>query len=63
LASIPTSAFGVYIGPEYFGSGDIDPTQMILGFDPFLMNAGFVMGCGILGWLVGPTYCIRGRYI
>jgi hypothetical protein len=55
LASIPTSALGVYIGLEYFGSGDIDPTQMIFGFDPFLMNAAFVMGCGILGWLVGPT--------
>jgi hypothetical protein len=55
LASIPTSAAGVYIGLEYFGSGDIDPTQMILGFDPFMMNAAFVLGCGIFGWLVGPT--------
>jgi hypothetical protein len=55
LASIPTSAVGIYTGLSYFGLGEIDPTQTILGFDPFLMNAAFVFGCGIFGWLVGPT--------
>ena len=55
LASIPTSALGIYTGLSYFGSGEIDPTQTILGFDPFLMNAAFVLGCGVFGWLVGPT--------
>lgn len=55
LASIPTSAAGIYFGLEYFGSGEIDPTQTIMGFDPFIMHAAFVMGCGIFGWLVGPT--------
>ena len=55
LASIPASAAGVYGGLSYFGSGEIDPMQTILGFDPFLMNAAFVLGCGVFGWLVGPT--------
>lgn len=55
IASIPTSMLGIYGGVLYFGSGEIDPTQTILGFDPFIMNAAFVLGCGILGWLAGPT--------
>jgi hypothetical protein len=55
IASIPTSMLGIYGGLMYFGSGEIDPTQTILGFDPFMMNAAFVLGCGILGWLIGPT--------
>jgi import inner membrane translocase subunit TIM23 len=55
LAAVPSSALGIYIGFQYFGSEDIDPTQTIFGFDPFLMNSAFVLGCGLLGWLVGPT--------
>lgn len=55
LASIPTAAVGIYTGLSTFGLGEIDPAQTILGFDPFLMNAAFVFGCGIFGWLVGPT--------
>jgi hypothetical protein len=55
LASIPTSAAGFFSGLLYFGSGEIDPAQQILGFDPVVMNTAFVMGCGIFGWLVGPT--------
>jgi Mitochondrial import protein Pam17 len=55
IASIPSSMLGIYAGVQYFGSGEIDPTQTILGFDPILMNAAFVLGCGVLGWLVGPT--------
>jgi import inner membrane translocase subunit TIM23 len=46
---------GIYGGLQYFGTGEIDPTQTILGFDPFIMNGAFVFGCGILGWLAGPT--------
>ena len=55
IASIPSSMLGIYGGIKYFGSGEIDPTQTILGFDPILMNAAFVLGCGVLGWLIGPT--------
>jgi len=55
IASIPSSMLGIYAGVQYFGSGEIDPTQTILGFDPILMNAAFVLGCGVLGWLIGPT--------
>lgn len=54
-ASVPSSMLGIYGGLRYFGSGEIDPTQTILGFDPILMNAAFVLGCGVLGWLIGPT--------
>lgn len=55
IASFPTSLLGIYGGLQYFGTGEIDPTQTILGFDPFLMNAAYVVGCGLLGWLAGPT--------
>jgi hypothetical protein len=55
IASMPSSMLGIYAGVQYFGSGEIDPTQTILGFDPILMNAAFVLGCGLLGWLIGPT--------
>ena len=55
VSSVPSSMLGVYGGLQYFGSGEIDPTQTILGFDPILMNAAFVLGCGVLGWIIGPT--------
>ena len=55
IASFPGAVAGIYGGLTYFGTGEIDPTQPILGFDPFLMNAAFVLGCGLLGWLAGPT--------
>jgi hypothetical protein len=55
IASIPTSMLGICGGILYFGSEEIDPAQTILGFDPYFMNAAFVLGCGILGWLAGPT--------
>src|ERR1700726_3683430 len=38
LASIPTSGAGFFSGLLYFGSGEIDPAQQILGFDPVVMN-------------------------
>ena len=55
VASVPSSMLGIYGGLMYFGSGEIDPTQTILGFDPILMNTAFVLGCGLMGWLFGPT--------
>lgn len=55
IASVPSSILGIYGGVQYFGSGEIDPTQTILGFDPIMMNAIFVLGCGAMGWLIGPT--------
>jgi len=55
IASIPTAFLGIYGGLQYFGQGEIDPNTTILGFDPFFMNAAFVLGCGVLGWLMGPT--------
>jgi Mitochondrial import protein Pam17 len=55
IASVPSSMLGIYGGLQYFGSGEIDPTQTILGFDPIMMNSIFVLGCGLVGWLIGPT--------
>lgn len=55
FASIPSTALGLYGGFLYFGREVLDPTQTILTFDPFLMTGVFVLGCGLLGWLVGPT--------
>ena len=55
IASIPCAIGGLYGGLWYFGRGEIDPTQTIFGFDPLIMNVVFVAGCGLLGWLIGPT--------
>ena len=55
IASIPCSIGGFVGGLVYFGSSDIDPTQTILGMDPFIMTGVFVLGCGALGWLLGPS--------
>jgi len=55
LASIPCSILGLTGGVYYFGRTDLDPTQTIMGMDPFIMNTLFIIGCGALGWLVGPS--------
>jgi import inner membrane translocase subunit TIM23 len=51
---------GLVIGWEYISSVNIDPTQMIFGFDPLLaMGAGlfvFTGFCALLGPLLGNFF-------
>ena len=55
IGSASTSILGVFVGIQVFGMHEIDPTQTIWGFDPYVMNILFVLGCGVFGWLIGPT--------
>jgi hypothetical protein len=55
IASFPTAILGLYGGGLYFATQELDPTQTILGMDPYIMSVVFTAGCGLFGWLMGPT--------
>jgi len=55
IASIPASMLGLYAGWSYFGTQEIDAAQTIHGMDPLWVNAAFIAGCGLFGWLIGPS--------
>jgi len=46
---------GLYGGWSYFGTQEIDAAQTIHGMDPLWVNAAFIAGCGLFGWLIGPS--------
>lgn len=56
FASIPTAFAGFFGGISYFATQTLDPTQMVLGFDPIIAYGGATLACGFLGWLVGPIF-------
>ena len=53
-SSVPTSLLGFASGLLYFGSQEVDPTQVIFGMDPFMVYGIATVGCAAAGWLVGP---------
>jgi len=55
IASVPASMLGLYGGWSYFGTQEIDAAQTIHGMDPLWVNAAFIAGCGLFGWLIGPS--------
>jgi Mitochondrial import protein Pam17 len=55
IASFPTAILGLCGGGLYFATQELDPTQTILGMDPYIMSVVFTAGCGLFGWLMGPT--------
>ncbi|EJT51330.1 integral to membrane protein [Trichosporon asahii var. asahii CBS 8904] len=55
ITSIPTSLGGLIGGAMYFASKDVDPTQLIFGFDPYMVYGGATFACMAFGWLLGPT--------
>jgi hypothetical protein len=55
IASFPTAILGLCGGGLYFATQELDPTQTILGIDPYIMSVVFTAGCGLFGWLMGPT--------
>lgn len=54
ICSAATAVFGLMAGAQYFGHKEIDPTQLILGLDPFLLFGAATAACGAAGWLAGP---------
>ncbi|ODV96416.1 hypothetical protein PACTADRAFT_49768 [Pachysolen tannophilus NRRL Y-2460] len=53
-SSIFTALFGSTLSWGYISQIEIDPTEMILGFDPFMVMVLGMMSCTGLGYLLGP---------
>lgn len=49
-----TALLGCNISWAYLSNMEIDPTQMILGFDPLVVVSAGLMASGALGYLFGP---------
>ncbi|SCV01768.1 LAMI_0G13586g1_1 [Lachancea mirantina] len=61
LGSSIVSAFvGCNISWGYLSTMQIDPTQMIMGFDPLMVVSAALVASGALGYLFGPLF---GTYI
>lgn len=53
-SSIFTALMGCNISWGYLSNMQIDPTQMIFGFDPIVVISGALIASGALGYLFGP---------
>lgn len=53
-SSIFTAFLGTNISWIHLSTMEIDPTQMIFGFDPLLVISAGLMACGGVGYLLGP---------
>ncbi|CAB4254615.1 similar to Saccharomyces cerevisiae YKR065C PAM17 Constituent of the Translocase of the Inner Mitochondrial membrane (TIM23 complex) [Maudiozyma barnettii] len=49
-----TALVGCNISWAYLSNMEIDPTQMIMGFDPLVVVSAGLMASGALGYLFGP---------
>ena len=49
-----TALLGCNLSWAYLSNMEIDPTQMILGFDPLVVVSAGLMASGALGYLFGP---------
>ena len=56
ISSGITAILGVGAGWAFISNIEIDPTQMIFGFDPLAVYSIGLVICGILGSLVGPSF-------
>lgn len=55
ISSCFTAFLGVSAGWGFIANIEIDPTQLILGFDPAVVYSLALVICGGLGYLVGPS--------
>jgi import inner membrane translocase subunit TIM23 len=55
ISSCFTAFGGVLVGWGFVSNVEIDPTEMIMGFDPLMVYGLGVFLCGGLGYLVGPS--------
>ncbi|CEL59517.1 Presequence translocated-associated motor subunit PAM17, mitochondrial OS=Cryptococcus neoformans var, neoformans serotype D (strain JEC21 / ATCC MYA-565) GN=PAM17 PE=3 SV=1 [Rhizoctonia solani AG-1 IB] len=53
--TIPSTFLALTAGLSYFGSIESDPTSLILGVEPIYIYGLATMGCGGLGYLLGPV--------
>lgn len=56
--NVASSALTAFLGANaswaYLSTMEIDPTQMILGFDPLVVVSAALLASGALGYLLGP---------
>lgn len=56
VASVPSTLLGLGAGFAQLATVEIDPGQTILGLDPLIVYGVGIVGCGGLGWLLGPLF-------
>lgn len=54
IASIPLSIAGFLGSTAFLAFKEVDLSQAMLGIDPFIFYGAVTVGCGALGWLLGP---------
>lgn len=54
-SSLFSMLLGCNISWAYLSTMEIDPTQLLLGFDPFTVISAGIIASGTLGYLLGPT--------
>ncbi|CAN6670724.1 presequence translocated-associated motor subunit Pam17p, mitochondrial [Trichomonascus vanleenenianus] len=54
-SSCVTALGGMLVGWGFIANIEIDPTEPILGFDPFMVSAAGLIVCGFLGYMAGPS--------
>ena len=53
-SSLFTGLLGCNISWAYLSTMEIDPTQLVFGFDPLTVISAGIMASGALGYLLGP---------
>ncbi|CAE6445502.1 unnamed protein product [Rhizoctonia solani] len=53
--TIPSTFLALTLGLSYFGSIESDPSSLIFGVEPIYIYGVATMGCGGLGYLLGPV--------
>ena len=56
VSSVFTALLGCNISWSYLSTMQIDPTQMIFGFDPLVVISAGLVASGTLGYLCGPLF-------
>ncbi|KAJ1930333.1 TIM23 complex component [Tieghemiomyces parasiticus] len=55
LTMVPTTLATLSLGGTYLLEKEIDPTNLIFGFDPMMIYGVAMVGCGLAGVLIGPV--------
>jgi import inner membrane translocase subunit TIM23 len=55
ISSCFTALGGVAVGWAFISNVEIDPTELIFGFDPLMVYSIGLVICGTLGYLAGPS--------
>jgi len=55
FATIPITTLGLTLGVNYFATIEAAPTDLIMGIEAPYVYGLATLGCGFLGYLVGPS--------